>query len=109
MSLRLKTGGRKLKILRNVAARKLEKKMMTNRIRATTVIDYIVQRLPGEGITDCFGIPPDYVFRSVTQSSAAQKSNGSAAKMFECVFAAVLAASVMWFSQLISYQHDRQF
>jgi indolepyruvate decarboxylase len=41
-----------------VAARKLEKKMMTNRIRATTVIDYIAQRLAGEGITDCFGVSP---------------------------------------------------
>jgi hypothetical protein len=32
-----------------VVARKLEKKMMTYRIRATTVIDYIAQRLAGEG------------------------------------------------------------
>src|SRR4029434_5277961 len=29
---------------------------------ATTVIDYIVQRLVNEGITDCFGVPDDYAF-----------------------------------------------
>jgi len=34
----------------------------------TTVIDYIVQRLADEGITDCFGVPGDYAFPSVTQS-----------------------------------------
>src|SRR5258708_25314976 len=28
----------------------------------TTVIDYIVQRLAEEGITDCFGVPGDYAF-----------------------------------------------
>src|SRR5260221_5660052 len=28
----------------------------------TTVIDYIVQRLSDEGITDCFGVPGDYAF-----------------------------------------------
>jgi indolepyruvate decarboxylase len=28
----------------------------------TTVIDYIVQRLVDEGITDCFGVPGDYAF-----------------------------------------------
>jgi indolepyruvate decarboxylase len=28
----------------------------------TTVIDYIVQRLADEGITDCFGVPGDYAF-----------------------------------------------
>jgi len=30
--------------------------------KATTVIDYIVQRLANEGITDCFGVPGDYAF-----------------------------------------------
>jgi indolepyruvate decarboxylase len=30
--------------------------------KATTVIDYIVQRLADEGITDCFGVPGDYAF-----------------------------------------------
>jgi indolepyruvate decarboxylase len=28
----------------------------------TTVIDYIVQRLADEGVTDCFGVPGDYAF-----------------------------------------------
>jgi TPP-dependent 2-oxoacid decarboxylase len=28
----------------------------------TTVIDYIVQRLVDEGISDCFGVPGDYAF-----------------------------------------------
>jgi Pyruvate decarboxylase and related thiamine pyrophosphate-requiring enzymes len=31
-------------------------------IRATTVFDYIVQRLVDEGITQCFGVPADYAF-----------------------------------------------
>jgi indolepyruvate decarboxylase len=31
-------------------------------MRATTVIDYIVQRLADEGITHCFGVPGDYAF-----------------------------------------------
>jgi indolepyruvate decarboxylase len=31
-------------------------------IRATTVADYIVQRLADEGITHCFGVPGDYAF-----------------------------------------------
>jgi indolepyruvate decarboxylase len=31
-------------------------------MRATTVIDYIVQLLVDEGITDCFGVPGDYAF-----------------------------------------------
>src|SRR6266446_5303937 len=31
-------------------------------MRETTVIDYIVQRLADEGITDCFGVPGDYAF-----------------------------------------------
>ncbi|MGB7151312.1 MAG: thiamine pyrophosphate-binding protein [Terriglobales bacterium] len=30
--------------------------------KATRVIDYIVQRLADEGITDCFGVPGDYAF-----------------------------------------------
>src|ERR1700756_3552531 len=30
--------------------------------KATTVIDYIVQRLADEGITECFGVPGDYAF-----------------------------------------------
>src|SRR6202035_5554773 len=30
--------------------------------KATSVIDYIVQRLADEGITDCFGVPGDYAF-----------------------------------------------
>jgi len=31
-------------------------------MRATTVIDYIVQRLADEGIEHCFGVPGDYAF-----------------------------------------------
>jgi indolepyruvate decarboxylase len=31
-------------------------------MRATTVIDHIVQRLADEGITHCFGVPGDYAF-----------------------------------------------
>jgi indolepyruvate decarboxylase len=31
-------------------------------MRATTVIDYIVQRLADESITHCFGVPGDYAF-----------------------------------------------
>jgi indolepyruvate decarboxylase len=38
----------------------LEKGMMTT--KATTVIDYIVQRLADEGIQHCFGVPGDYAF-----------------------------------------------
>jgi indolepyruvate decarboxylase len=34
--------------------------MMTT--KATTVIDYIVQRLANEGIQHCFGVPGDYAF-----------------------------------------------
>ena len=30
--------------------------------KVTSVIDYIVQRLAYEGITDCFGVPGDYAF-----------------------------------------------
>ena len=30
--------------------------------KATSVIDYIVQRLADEGIADCFGVPGDYAF-----------------------------------------------
>ena len=30
--------------------------------KAATVIDYIVQRLADEGITECFGVPGDYAF-----------------------------------------------
>jgi thiamine pyrophosphate-dependent acetolactate synthase large subunit-like protein len=33
----------------------LEKGMMT--IKATTVIDYIVQRITDEGVEHCFGVP----------------------------------------------------
>jgi indolepyruvate decarboxylase len=32
------------------------------RMKATTVIDYIVQRLVDEGIEHCFGVPGDYAF-----------------------------------------------
>src|SRR5208282_4503145 len=31
-------------------------------MKTRTVIDYIVQRLADEGITDCFGVPGDYAF-----------------------------------------------
>src|SRR4051812_11242735 len=34
--------------------------MMTT--KATTVIDYIVQRIAGEGVEHCFGVPGDYAF-----------------------------------------------
>src|SRR5947208_14337167 len=36
----------------------LEKGMMTT--KATTVIDYIVQRIADEGVEHCFGVPGDY-------------------------------------------------
>jgi TPP-dependent 2-oxoacid decarboxylase len=32
-------------------------------MKATTVIDYIVQRLADEGIEHCFGVPGDYALR----------------------------------------------
>src|SRR5437868_11088472 len=38
----------------------LEKGMMTT--KATTVIDYIVQRIADEGVQHCFGVPGDYAF-----------------------------------------------
>ena len=38
----------------------LEKGMMTT--KATTVIDYIVQRIADEGVEHCFGVPGDYAF-----------------------------------------------
>src|SRR5207244_10948859 len=38
----------------------LEKGMMTT--KATTVIDYIVQRIVDEGVQHCFGVPGDYAF-----------------------------------------------
>src|SRR6201997_1630861 len=31
-------------------------------VKTTSVVDYIVQRLADEGITDCFGVPGDYAF-----------------------------------------------
>jgi len=31
-------------------------------MKATSVVDYIVQRLADEGITHCFGVPGDYAF-----------------------------------------------
>ena len=31
-------------------------------MQATSVVDYIVQRLADEGITHCFGVPGDYAF-----------------------------------------------
>src|SRR5205823_9053083 len=34
--------------------------MMTT--KATTVIDYIVQRIADEGVEHCFGVPGDYAF-----------------------------------------------
>jgi indolepyruvate decarboxylase len=47
----------------------MAEKMETKKERAeastgktTSVIDYIVQRLVDEGITDCFGVPGDYAF-----------------------------------------------
>src|SRR4051812_37851777 len=40
--------------------KKLEKGMMTT--KATTVIDYIVQRIADEGVEHCFGVPGDYAF-----------------------------------------------
>jgi indolepyruvate decarboxylase len=38
----------------------LEKGMMNT--KATTVIDYIVQRIADEGVEHCFGVPGDYAF-----------------------------------------------
>src|SRR2546423_13162537 len=38
----------------------LRKEMMTT--KATTVIDYIVQRIADEGVQHCFGVPGDYAF-----------------------------------------------
>ena len=66
--------------------------MMTNRIRATTVTDYIVQRLAGEGNTECLGVPSDY---GLPICNAAERS-----------------PQIKWIGCspiLISYQHDRQF
>lgn len=37
-------------------------KMANAQTATTSVIDYIVQRLADEGITDCFGVPGDYAF-----------------------------------------------
>ena len=31
-------------------------------MQATSVVDYIVQRLADENITHCFGVPGDYAF-----------------------------------------------
>ena len=31
-------------------------------MKATSVVDYIVQRLADESITHCFGVPGDYAF-----------------------------------------------
>src|SRR6476620_1654936 len=31
-------------------------------MKATTVIDYIVQRIADEGVQHCFGVPGDYAF-----------------------------------------------
>jgi indolepyruvate decarboxylase len=41
-----------------------DRKMTTSiyNMKTTSVIDYIVQRLADEGITDCFGVPGDYAF-----------------------------------------------
>ncbi len=39
-----------------------KKKAESSAGKATTVIDYIIQRLANEGITDCFGVPGDYAF-----------------------------------------------
>ena len=41
-----------------------DKRLKTGSVndKATSVIDYIVQRLAEEGITDCFGVPGDYAF-----------------------------------------------
>jgi indolepyruvate decarboxylase len=36
--------------------------MASSTAKATSVIDYIVQRLADEGIKDCFGVPGDYAF-----------------------------------------------
>src|SRR5271167_2276474 len=46
------------------AKRNLETKEKSepSTVKATSVIDYIVQRLADEGITDCFGVPGDYAF-----------------------------------------------
>ena len=49
--------------------------------KTTSVIDYIVQRLADEGITDCFGVPGDYAFPVCDAASATQTSDGSAAQM----------------------------
>lgn len=41
---------------------KKEKKMGSSTEKATRVVDYVVQRLVDEGVTDCFGVPGDYAF-----------------------------------------------
>src|SRR5713101_7278557 len=43
-------------------AGRLPVKEITMTLKATSVIDYIVQRLADEGITHCFGVPGDYAF-----------------------------------------------
>src|SRR5712691_5838053 len=43
-------------------AGRLPVKEITMTLKATSVIDYIIQRLADEGITHCFGVPGDYAF-----------------------------------------------
>ena len=48
--------------MRSPMADKKEKNAGSSTKQATHVVDYIVQRLADEGITDCFGVPGDYAF-----------------------------------------------
>ena len=75
--------------------------MMTKQIRATTVIGYIVQRLAGEGITECFGVLSDYGLPicDAVERSPRIKWIGCSNDL-NVSYAAVLAASVIWFSHL---------
>jgi indolepyruvate decarboxylase len=43
-------------------ADKKEKKVGSSTEKPTRVVDYIIQRLVDEGISDCFGVPGDYAF-----------------------------------------------
>jgi indolepyruvate decarboxylase len=72
--------------------------MMTKQIRATTVIGYIVQRLAGEGITECFGVLGDYGLPicDAVERSPRIKWIGCSNDL-NVSYTAVLAASVIWF------------
>jgi TPP-dependent 2-oxoacid decarboxylase len=44
-----------------------------NKQAAVSVADYIVERLAAEGISHCFGVAGDYLFRSAMRWTAARR------------------------------------